>query len=151
MPDWTATQAIRLTADIGQHPEVATAVKQALGVPLPPVSGALRSGAGIDAIWIGPNDWLILSDHARDLAGKLAAVPNLIATCASLAGFVFAPNTLASATSVRCGMGYAASIRFADIEAVIVRRDGDYELYVDLPLANYVATWAKSVATTPTI
>jgi sarcosine oxidase subunit gamma len=56
----------------GAHAEVGAA----LGVPLPEKSCTFTSGDGIDVLWMGPDEYLILATPAlsRESAGSLEAV-----------------------------------------------------------------------------
>src|SRR5689334_17568877 len=67
--------------------EFAAAATATLGFPLPDAPDAARRHADLTALWLGPNEWLVvggaraLADHLRDaLAGIHSAVVDLSAS-----------------------------------------------------------------------
>lgn len=57
------------------HPDARSAVAQALGIALPDLPKTSVSGEGLAALWLGPDEWLLVADAAsgRTAAGLVAA------------------------------------------------------------------------------
>lgn len=78
------SSAVRLTpaphaarASLRAHPEAVAALSSALGVTLPARPKASASANGITALWLGPDEWLLIGPDGTDFVG-LAARANVL-------------------------------------------------------------------------
>ncbi|MCG6857787.1 MAG: sarcosine oxidase subunit gamma [Salaquimonas sp.] len=65
-------ERISLRADA----ETASAIGVMLGLELPKRPKTSASASGLAALWLGPDEWLLIGELGSDLAGRLARVEN---------------------------------------------------------------------------
>ncbi|MCB1464288.1 MAG: sarcosine oxidase subunit gamma family protein [Nitratireductor sp.] len=70
----TAAERVSLRAD----EETASAIGVMLGLELPkkPKTSTKTGSGDLTALWLGPDEWLLIAELGTDLAGRLATVEN---------------------------------------------------------------------------
>jgi len=140
------------------------AVETALGFALPADPNTARGRGGAAALWLGPDEWLIVTPPGREAAAGAAlaaALAELHAsvvdvsdqrTVISLAG-AMARRVLEKGTSLdfeppAFGPGRCAQTRLARAQVIVHQRDDRpaFDLYVDATFADYLWRWIESAA-----
>ncbi|GIL02632.1 MAG: sarcosine oxidase subunit gamma [Alphaproteobacteria bacterium] len=67
--------AERLSLRAGE--DALAAIDEALGLALPRRPMASATAGGLAALWLGPDEWLIVADEGAGLAGRLAALTGI--------------------------------------------------------------------------
>jgi sarcosine oxidase subunit gamma len=154
----------------GRAEDVAFAerVRSAIGLNLPVIPNTTTSDAGVTALWLGPDEWLLVARPGREaeivgklrdaLAGQLAAVTDVseARTVIALAG-PQARALLAKATGIdlhvsafRAGLCAQTGAARANVILHQTRDDGpggpEYELYVAGSFADYLWRWLAEAA-----
>ncbi|NXY93703.1 sarcosine oxidase subunit gamma [Streptomyces sp. BR123] len=143
----------------------ADAVALALGFPLPPQPNTVARGGGLAALWLGPDEWLVvgpagtrthLEARLREAVGdRHAAVVDVSAqrTTLLVAG-ARARELLAHGCSLDLhprtfGAGRCAQTTLARAQVVLVPRDGcrpGFWVLVCSSFAGYLAAWLLDAA-----
>lgn len=143
----------------GASVEFLQVARTTLGYALPTEPGTITEGAGGRALWLGPNEWLLVAPLGAALAGTLAQ---------GLAGRSFAATELGDARAViglsgrnardvlakSCPLdlhpkffdpGRCAQTKLSKIAAIIEQRDDtpSYEIYVARSVARYAWRWLE--------
>lgn len=152
-------QPIRALIDLRGGESAREAFSSALDLALPREPNTARGRDGVWALWLGPDEWLIvapdkrerlLEDSLRRAAGGLQAAVTAVSD--SYAIFQVsgpeARDVLAQGTSLDLhprlfGPGHCARSVFAKTKALIHQIDDvpTYDLYFDVSFANYVTRW----------
>ncbi len=151
---------LRVGADEAAH----AAVAEVIGTTLPRTPGTTTRGPGCAALWLGPDEWLIvgapgeeavLAGRLRDaLRGSFAAVVDVSAnrTAVELAG-PRARQVLEKGCSIDLhprafGPGRCAQTMLARAQVVIEQETGEpsYRLLVRSSFAAYLAAWLIDAA-----
>lgn len=154
------------------EPGFAERVRSALGLNLPLLPNTTTSDAGITALWLGPDEWLLVARPGREgeiagklrdaLAGQFAAVTDVseARTVIAVAG-PGARTLLAKATGIdlhprafRAGLCAQTGAARANVILHQVRDDGpgvgpggpEYDLYVACSFADYLWRWLTEAA-----
>lgn len=139
------------------HGGAAAAVGHALGAPLPTVCGQVSSVGHRHILWLGPDEWLVVSDESpadllatvtEALAGKHAAVVDLSANRTTLeltgpaARSVLEKGCPADLHPRSFGQGRAIVTTLARIPVLLWQvGPGAYWILPRSSLAAYVAAW----------
>jgi sarcosine oxidase subunit gamma len=146
----------------------AARVRSAIGLDLPVIANTTTSDAGITALWLGPDEWLLAARAGREgeivgklrdaLAGQLAAVTDVseARTVIAVAGRE-ARTLLAKATGIdlhprafRAGLCAQTGAARANVILHQTRDDGpagpEYEIYVACSFADYLWRWLEEAA-----
>lgn len=153
----------QLAVRVRPRSAAAHALARALGAPLPMGPSATASAAGVDVLWLGPDEWLVIAEAGamapaaalERAAGPEATVVDVSAQrrIVELAGATsgdvlaqgcaldlhpraFVPETCAQTLLARTG-------------AILVRRRGDepsWWIIVRASFAEYLAEWLIDVA-----
>ncbi|MER7466892.1 sarcosine oxidase subunit gamma family protein [Streptomyces sp. NPDC097981] len=143
----------------------ADAVGLALGLPLPLVPNTVARGGEFTALWLGPDEWLVVGPPGTrtDLEARLreavgdahAAVVDVSAQRTTLlVGGTRAAELLAHGCSLDLhprsfGAGHCAQTTLARAQVVLVRRDGPrpgFRVLVRSSFAGYLAEWLLDAA-----
>jgi sarcosine oxidase subunit gamma len=158
----------RFLAQVGVrlHPGAGgpSAVEAALGFPLPAVPNTAASGSGRTALWLGPDEWLVIGtpdeesalelELAEALGGGLGSVVDLSAnrTAIELRGPA-ARDVLAKGCALDLhpsafAPGDCAQTLIARAQVILEQRDDapTYRLFVRGSFADYLATWLLDAA-----
>lgn len=126
-----------------------------IGTVLPTVPNRIADGA-VRAIWIGPDEWLILGETASNAAIEAAATDAAAALCVSVgdgrctfeATGPDAAELLAKATSIDLHPtaftgAMSAMTLFAQVNAIIDRPPGldGFRLIFDISVRDYLRDW----------
>jgi len=148
----------------GRDAAFPAAVEDALGFPLPLEPNTAAAGPAATALWLGPDEWLVVTVPGREgplAAGLAQALSGLHAlvldvsdqrTVIAVSG-ASAPGILAKGTALDLrppafDPGRCAQTRLARA-LVIVHRPDDaptYDLYVDRSYADYLWRWLERAA-----
>ncbi|MFO1061921.1 MAG: sarcosine oxidase subunit gamma family protein [Dongiaceae bacterium] len=143
-------------------------VHGAIGLNLPLLPNTTTSDDGITALWLGPDEWLLVARPGREdeiagklrdaLAGQLAAVTDVseARTVIAISGRE-ARTLLAKATGIdlhprafRAGLCAQTGAARANVILHQTRDDGpdgpEYELYVAGSFADYLWRWLTAAA-----
>jgi sarcosine oxidase subunit gamma len=141
------------------------AAKTALGFALPTDSNTAGGQGGAAALWLGPDEWLIVTPPRREAAAGAALAAALAELHASLVDVsdqrtvitlagALARRVLEKGTSLDLeppafGPGRCAQTRLARAQVIVHQRDDRpaFDLYVDATLADYLWRWIESAAT----
>jgi len=151
-------EAVRCLIDVRAGAGERGAFNAALGFDLPDSAGRTVSAGTTSALWIGPDEWLVVApvDAEAALFARLdAAVADryAAATLVSDAYVVFqlrgaeVAAVLSQATGIdlhssKFGPGRCARTAFAKTAAVIHRVDDlTYDVYVEASFRRYVRQW----------
>jgi sarcosine oxidase subunit gamma len=66
--DYRAILDLRVQLD--KEPEAQESFKKATGITLPETANTFTAGEGIEALWLGPNEWQIVAHDNRPEAGR---------------------------------------------------------------------------------
>lgn len=141
-----------------------SAVRDTLGAPLPVTPNTSADGNGVTALWLGPDEWLLVSAR-EDLAPLLARVRQALgglpaaAVDVSDASTVFrlsgpaARDVLAKGCSLDVhprafAPGACAQTTLARV-SVILHRVGagsDFDVYAPRSVAEYLGAWLADAA-----
>lgn len=61
----------RIRISLRAGPDAYSAIKSAIGAALPQSPGGTATGTDISALWIGPDEWLLIADQSSDLIASL--------------------------------------------------------------------------------
>lgn len=64
----------RIRISLRAGPDAYSAVKSAIGIALPQTPGSTATRADVAALWIGPDEWILLADQSSDLIADLNEV-----------------------------------------------------------------------------
>ena len=153
---------LNLRLDPG-NAEARAAVHRVFGVQLPLTPNTTTATDNLTAIWLGPDDWLLLTDHQSDapiadlhaaLAGHVASVVDISAgqTVIRLSG----PSTL-NVLARGCALdlhpsvfppGACAQTLLARAQALLIAVDATptIDIIVRRSFAPYVAAWLQDSA-----
>ena len=143
----------------GSSVEFLQVARTTLGYALPTAPNTVTEGSNGRALWLGPNEWLLVAPLGTALAGTLAQ---------GLAGRPFAATELGDARAViglsgrnardvlakSCpldlhpnsfGPGCCAQTKLSRIAAIIEQRDDapSFEIYVARSVARYAWRWLE--------
>lgn len=139
-------------------PEAVRAVESTLGIALPGPLSSARTASGATAVWLGPDEWLLLSppdgtaldaDGIRVAAGEGGAVVDQSGQRLSLRLRGDVAGLLAKGTSLDLrprafGPDAAVQTLLAQAIVIVIARSADVrdvELVVRTSFARYVADW----------
>ena len=153
---------VNLRLDPGDT-EARSAVHRVLGVQLPLTPNTTTAADDLTAIWLGPDEWLLLTDHQSDaliadlqaaLAGHVASVVDIGAgqTVIRLSG----PSTL-DVLARSCALdlhptvfppGACAQTLLARAQALLIAVDDTptIDIIIRRSFASYVAAWLHDSA-----
>jgi sarcosine oxidase subunit gamma len=136
-----------------------SAVEAVLGFPLPATPNTTAAVGGTTALWLGPDEWLVVAapgaeaaleaELAEALGGELGSVVDVSAnrTAVELRGPA-APEVLAKGCALDLhprafGPGRCAQTLLARAQVILEQLDDEpaYRLLVRGSFADYVATW----------
>lgn len=141
----------------------AAGLERALGVPLPTHPGTTASAVGVDVLWLGPDEWLVIAaegavaapEELERTAGPDATVVDVSAqrTIVELAG-ASAGDVLAQGCALDLHPrafppGACAQTLLARAGAILVRRPGrepSWWIVVRATFAAYLAEWLTDAA-----
>lgn len=154
----------RFLAKIGLRGRATSrAVRAALGTGLPREANTTESGNGLLALWLGPDEWLIVGPPGAEAAIEACLVEALAASGAAVVDVTegrtairlagpMARDVLAMGCPLdlhprafatgRCAQSFLAR------STVILHRakDGVFDLYVERSQADYLWTWLRTAA-----
>ncbi len=137
------------------------AVRQAIGIDLPLKANTTSGGGDVKALWLGPDEWLVVARDGREgdlaaalrqaLAGMHAAVTDnseartVIAIAGPRARELMAKATPLDPHPRVFGPGACAQTVFAKAAAIIDQIDDapTFELYVLNSFADYLWAWLE--------
>lgn len=144
---------------------VAEAVRKSLGFPLPREPNTASSAGGRSALWLGPDEWLVVGGEGEEallervlrsaLGGTFGSVVDVSAnrTVIELAGSA-ARDVLAHGCPVdlhprRFGPGRCAQTLLAKAQVIVhqVNDTPTFQLYVRTSFAWYLAEWLLDAMT----
>jgi len=147
--------------------EFSEAVTTALGTALPTVPNTAAVGAGATALWLGPDEWLVVTEAARAakmvaalevaVAGRHAAVVDVsegravIGLAGARAREVLMKGCSVDLHPAAFAPGACAQTRLARA-AVLIYHTGDaqggpaYDIYVGRSFADYLWRWLEDAA-----
>ena len=98
-------------ASLRAHPDAVAALSSALGVSLPTKPKASATGAGITAMWLGPDEWFLIGPDGtpRDYSGSLDGTPVFLG-CSDVDPHIPKQRVLDSAEVLR-GLGGQVTAR----------------------------------------
>ncbi len=156
---------IDLRGDIGNKKFVA-ATKKALGFSLPTTPRQSTGKAGVTALWLSPDQWLItcpgvdtvktvekLLDSLADLHSLVVDVSDarsIIRLAGEGAKIVLMKGAPFDLTAPEISIGYVRRIRFAELAALVHMVSSEPEiidLYVFRSYAQYAWDWLSATAT----
>jgi sarcosine oxidase subunit gamma len=138
------------------------AVARALGVPLPRIPNTSTAGENVSSLWLGPDEWLVVSDVEPPpallerlrgaLAGHHAAVTDV-----SDARTIIRVTTPGDLLAKGCGLdlhprafgpGACAQTLLARIPVILHRpgHEADIDVYVPRSFAEHLRTWLTDAA-----
>jgi sarcosine oxidase subunit gamma len=152
---------LTLRAETGT--EASGAASATLGLPLPVVPNTTRSRRGLSVLWMGPDEWLIVSEQdgkidqpalERALEGHHATVVDVSAqrTVIEVAG-VDARELLLKGCALDLhpqtfAVGRCAQTNLARTQVVLLSHDREpvYRVFVRASFAEYLAEWLIDAA-----
>lgn len=151
------TGRIILRGDPGDE-EFTDAVRQALDIDLPLAANTSSETAPLSALWLGPDEWLLICATGSEaaviealraaLSGRHAAIVDVSdARCAFRLAGVAARDILARGCALdlhprEFALGDVAQTRLAMAEVIIHRSAGDaFDIYVARSFADYLWRW----------
>lgn len=147
-----------------QDPAFVKGVQQALGVNVPAESNTVSKKKGVSALWLGPDEWLIVLPDGRDeaateklrkaLSGQHVAVSN-VSDSRIIIGMSgpYARDVLMKGCSIDLhprafGPGQCAQTGLARCHMLLHQLDKvpTYDVYVHRSFADYVWRWLTDAA-----
>ncbi|MEV7808387.1 sarcosine oxidase subunit gamma family protein [Microbispora sp. NPDC088329] len=129
----------------------------AVGVPLPVEPGTAVGGGGLEALWLGPDEWLVIGPDgaARDLVDRIGEAAagehvSVVDVSAQRTAFVVAGERARDVLAHGCaldlhprvfGPGRCAQTMLARAGVVLVAGEDGFRLLVRSSFAAYVAEW----------
>ena len=146
------------------EPAFSAAASQTLGFDLPTTPNQVAAGAGLTALWLGPDEWLIVgapgretalaSDLRRALAGQHYAIVDV-----SEARTVLVVTGRSARDCLRKGTpldlharffqtGHCAQTALTKANVILHQTADDprYEIYVAISFADYLWNWLERAA-----
>jgi sarcosine oxidase, subunit gamma len=137
--------------------DIGKKVKKALGVELPVVPNTTAQGNGLTALWLGPDEWLIVGPPGAEraltdaLAGTAPAVTDVsegrtaIRISGPMARDVMAMGCPLDLDERVFGTGQCAQSHMARTTIIVhqVADDPAYDIYVERSQADYLWTWLE--------
>ncbi len=140
------------------------AVQQVLGVSLPTEPNTVNTGAGLTALWLGPDEWLIVGSPGREaglvkelreaLKGQHVSVVDVTeARTVIVAGGRNARDMLQKGTPLdlhprvfRTGQCAQTGLSKANVVLYRPGEEARYEIYVTISFADYLWNWLERAA-----
>jgi sarcosine oxidase subunit gamma len=155
------TRQFVLRGDAGDETFLAV-VKEKLGASLPITPNTVSGGDDAGMLWLGPDEWLVVSDESFDIGSKLSSV---VAGHHAAASDVSESRTILKISGVRArdvmargcaldlhprsfGTGQCAQTMLAQAHIILHQTSDapEYEIYVHRSFAEYLWSWLEDAS-----